>query len=352
MQLRCRGRRSASPNWFVKTDKDAQSRDHHGRSLGSLSYSIFAHLIVRLSLTVRSLDCCHAPSVLVTHELRISMENYSDTLAIEVEDLTVAYRDQPVLWDVDLGVPAGVLMAIVGPNGAGKTTLIKVILGLVRSAAGRVSIYGQSYSVQRRLVGYVPQRGSVDWDFPTSVLDVVMMGRYGALGWIRRAGSRERKLALEALEKVGMQDLAHRQISQLSGGQQQRVFLARALVQDAQIYFMDEPFQGVDATTERAIVELLQELRAAGKTLVVVHHDLQTVVDYFDWVTLLNVRRIASGPVKDVFTEKNLRLTYGGRIAFLSRSGDEFAETQIAPHVIEPEGVENGGTGIGERPIL
>ena len=280
------------------------------------------------------------------------MANHSDALAIEVEDLTVAYRDQPVLWDVDLNVPVGVLMAIVGPNGAGKTTLIKVILGLVRSAAGRVSIYGQSYSAQRRLVGYVPQRGSVDWDFPTSVLDVVMMGRYGALGWIRRPGSRERKLALEALEKVGMQDLAHRQISQLSGGQQQRVFLARALVQDAQIYFMDEPFQGVDATTERAIVELLQELRAAGKTLVVVHHDLQTVVDYFDWVTLLNVRRIASGPVKEVFTEKNLRLTYGGRIAFLSRSGDEPAETQIAPHVIEPEEVENGGTGIGERPIL
>ncbi|MDE0041007.1 MAG: metal ABC transporter ATP-binding protein [Candidatus Poribacteria bacterium] len=279
------------------------------------------------------------------------MKNYSGALAIEVEDLTVAYRDQPVLWDVDLSVPAGVLMAIVGPNGAGKTTLIKVILDLVRSAAGRVSIYGQSYSVQRRLVGYVPQRGSVDWDFPTSVLDVVMMGRYGALGWIRRPGSRERKLALEALEKVGMQELAHRQISQLSGGQQQRVFLARALVQDAQIYFMDEPFQGVDATTERAIVELLQELRAAGKTLVVVHHDLQTVEDYFDWVTLLNVRRIASGPVNEVFTEKNLRLTYGGRIAFLNRTEDEPAETLIVPHVIEQAEAENGHTGIGERPI-
>ncbi len=279
------------------------------------------------------------------------MPSYSGESAIEVEDLTVAYRDQPVLWDVDLNVPAGILMAIVGPNGAGKTTLIKVILGLVRAAAGRVSIYGQSYSVQRRLVGYVPQRGSVDWDFPTSVLDVVMMGRYGALGWIRRPGSRERKLALEALEKVGMQDLAHRQISQLSGGQQQRVFLARALVQDAQIYFMDEPFQGVDATTERAIVALLQELRAAGKTIVVVHHDLQTVVDYFDWVTLLNVRRVASGPVREVFTEKNLRLTYGGRIAFLNRGEDEPAETQTAPHIIAPGEVESDYTGVGERPI-
>ena len=280
------------------------------------------------------------------------MTNNSGALAIEVEDLTVAYRDQPVLWDVDLNVPAGVLMAIVGPNGAGKTTLIKAILGLVRSAAGRVSIYGQSYSAHRRLVGYVPQRGSVDWDFPTSVLDVVMMGRYGSLGWIRRPRSREQRLALEALEKVGMQDLAYRQINQLSGGQQQRVFLARALVQDAQIYFMDEPFQGVDATTERAIVSLLQELRAAGKTLVVVHHDLQTVVDYFDWVTLLNVRRIASGPVKDVFTEQNLRLTYGGRIAFLNRTEDEPAETQSAPSTTASGEIENGHTGLGERPIL
>ena len=279
------------------------------------------------------------------------MANYPDSLAIEVEDLTVAYQEKPVLWDVDLSVPTGVLMAIVGPNGAGKTTLIKVILGLVRSAAGRVSIYGQSYAVQRRLVGYVPQRGSVDWDFPTSVLDVVMMGRYGALGWIRRPRSKERALALEALEKVGMQDFAHRQISQLSGGQQQRVFLARALVQDAQIYFMDEPFQGVDATTERAIVSLLQELRRAGKTLVVVHHDLQTVTDYFDWVTLLNVRRIASGPVKEVFTEQNLRLAYGGRVAFLNRNRNELVNTQADPQVIEtdkglPE-VGNAHSGVG-----
>lgn len=241
--------------------------------------------------------------------------------AVEVTDLTVAYRDRPVLWDIDLDVPAGVLLAIVGPNGAGKTTLIKSILGLVPAAAGQVSIYGRPYGEQRRLVGYVPQRGSVDWDFPTDVLDLVMMGRYGALGWVRRPGRQERAHALEALDKVGMRPFADRQISQLSGGQQQRVFLARALIQDAQIYFMDEPFQGVDATTERAIVTLLQELRAAGKTVVVVHHDLQTVPEYFDWVTLLNVRRIASGPVDEVFTEENLRLAYGGRVAFLSRNG-------------------------------
>ena len=243
--------------------------------------------------------------------------------ALEVTDLTVAYADKPVLWDIDMDVPPGTLLAIVGPNGAGKTTLLKTVLGLLKPAAGQVLIYGKPYAKQRRLVGYVPQRGSVDWDFPTNALDVVMMGRYGDLGWIKRPGKKERTLALEALAKVGMSDYAQRQISQLSGGQQQRVFLARALVQDAQIYFMDEPFQGVDATTERAIVILLQDLRAAGKTVIVVHHDLQTVSEYFDWVTLLNVRRIASGPVQQVFTEENLRLTYGGRVAFLSRAASE-----------------------------
>lgn len=243
--------------------------------------------------------------------------NTSDPSAIEVTDLTVAYQEQPVLWDIDLEVPPGVLLAIVGPNGAGKTTLIKAILGLVRPAAGNVLIYDKPYEAQRRLVGYVPQRGTVDWDFPTNVLDVVMMGRYGALGWIRRPGKQDRQLAISALEKVGMETYADRQISQLSGGQQQRVFLARALVQDATVYLMDEPFQGVDATTERAIVTLLQELRENGKTVVVVHHDLQTVADYFDWVMLLNIKRIASGPVEETFTPENLRATYGGRVGFI-----------------------------------
>jgi manganese/zinc/iron transport system ATP- binding protein len=238
-------------------------------------------------------------------------------LAIEVMDLTVAYRDKPVLWDVDMSVPSGVLMAIVGPNGAGKTTLIKAILGLVDISAGRVLVSGKTYEEQRRRVAYVPQRGSVDWDFPTTVLDVVMMGRYGELGWLKRPGAREKQAATEALEKVAMSDYAHRQISQLSGGQQQRVFLARSLVQDADVFLMDEPFQGVDATTERAIVTLLQELRDSGATVVCVHHDLQTVTEYFDWVTLLNVRRIASGPTREIFTEENLRATYGGRMAWL-----------------------------------
>jgi manganese/zinc/iron transport system ATP- binding protein len=240
----------------------------------------------------------------------------SDAVAIEVNDLTVAYREQPVLWDVDLTVPAGVLMAVVGPNGAGKTTLIKSILGLLKPAAGQVLVHGRPYREQRRLVAYVPQRGSVDWDFPTSVLDVVQMGRYGALGWIRRTGRREREQALAALQQVDMVDFADRQISQLSGGQQQRVFLARALVQDARVYLMDEPFQGVDAKTERAIVTVLQSLRAQGSTVVVVHHALQTVREYFDWVTLLNVRKIAAGPVAEIFTEENLRVTYGGRVPF------------------------------------
>ncbi len=250
--------------------------------------------------------------------------------AIAVRDLTVAYNDRPVIWDLDLDVPAGVLMAIVGPNGAGKTTLIKAMLDLVRPAAGQVEILGQPYRKSRDRVGYVPQRGSVDWDFPTNVLDVVQMGRYGALGWIRRPGNRERELALEALDKVSMGEFADRQISQLSGGQQQRVFLARALVQNADVYLMDEPFQGVDATTERAIITLLKELRSEGKTVVCVHHDLQTVPDYFDWVALLNIRKIASGPVSEVYNETNLRLTYGGRVAFLSRDAAAPATAQAA----------------------
>jgi manganese/zinc/iron transport system ATP- binding protein len=237
--------------------------------------------------------------------------------AIEINDLTVAYRERPVLWDVDLEVRAGALTAIVGPNGAGKTTLIKAVLGLVPMAAGQIRVLGRPAAEARRSVAYVPQRGSVDWDFPTSVLDVVLMGTYGDLGWIRRPGSRERARAMEALEKVGMEAFADRQISQLSGGQQQRVFLGRALVQDASIYLMDEPFQGVDARTEAAIVDVLRELKRRGDTVVAVHHALQTVPEYFDDVAILNVRKIASGPVREVFTEENLRDAYGGRVPFL-----------------------------------
>lgn len=236
---------------------------------------------------------------------------------IDVTDLTVAYNEKPVLWDIDCMIEEGILMAIVGPNGAGKSTFIKAILGLVEPAAGSVRIYGKPYEEVRKRVGYVPQRGSVDWDFPTNAIDVVTMGRYGHLGWLRRPGRKDREIALEALDKVGMADFAGRQISRLSGGQQQRVFLARALVQEADLYLMDEPFVGVDATTERTIINLLQELRSRGKTLIVVHHDLQTLKEYFDWAMLLNVRRIVLGPVDEVISEENLKLAYGGRAAFL-----------------------------------
>ncbi|RMF54237.1 MAG: metal ABC transporter ATP-binding protein [Chloroflexota bacterium] len=237
--------------------------------------------------------------------------------ALEINDLTVAYNHKPVLWDVDLCVPSGVLMAIIGPNGAGKSTLIKAALGLIPRAAGDVRFFGLPLRQARSRIGYVPQRSSVDWDFPITALDAVMMGLYGKLGWLRRPNGRARQAALEALEQVGMAPFAERQIGQLSGGQQQRVFLARALVQDADLYFMDEPFAAVDAVTERAIVSLLHRLRDRGKTVIVVHHDLQTVTQYFNWVTLLNVEVIASGATQNVFTEENIRRTYGGRIGAL-----------------------------------
>lgn len=246
--------------------------------------------------------------------------SHEPNLALHVEDLTVSYSSKPVLWDIDLDVPPGVLAAIVGPNGAGKSTLIKTILGLIKAAAGHVYIYGKPYAKQRSIVGYVPQRSSVDWDFPTTAIDVVTMGLYGRLGWLKRPGRSEKELAEQALEQVGMQDFGERQISQLSGGQQQRVFLARALVQNADIYFMDEPMAGVDATTERAIINLLRTLRDQGKTVIVVHHDLSTVTSYFDWMLFLNVRTIAQGPVKTVYTRENLRAAYGDKVALLSQN--------------------------------
>jgi len=242
--------------------------------------------------------------------------------ALEIHDMTVAYHRKPVLWDIDLAVPEGKLIGIVGPNGAGKSTLIKAVLGLLPLASGKVEIYGQPYSTQRRLIGYVPQRESVDWDFPVTVGDVVLMGTYGRLGWIRRPGHAEREIADRCLAQVGMQGFSDRQIRQLSGGQQQRVFLARALAQQARIYFMDEPFAGVDAATEAAIIELLQNLRSENKTVFVVHHDLQTVRSYFDYVILLNMRLVACGPTETTFTAANLNETYGGRLTIL----DEAAE--------------------------
>lgn len=242
----------------------------------------------------------------------IGMDRKAQSYAVEVEDLTVAYDAKPVLWDIDLKIPKGELMAVVGPNGAGKTTLMKAMLGLLKPVSGAVRFIDGSDDVHtlKNRIGYVPQSGSVDWDFPATVLDVVLMGTYGKLGWIKRPRKAEMELARQTLKKVGMEEYTSRQISQLSGGQQQRVFLARALVQEAEVYFMDEPFKGVDAKTEKAIVLLLKELKEQGKTVVVVHHDIQTVTEYFDWVTLINLRVIASGPVVEVFHEENLKKTY------------------------------------------
>jgi len=247
----------------------------------------------------------------------VGRHEHSPDAPLSVHDLTVAYHRKPVLWNIDLDVPAGKLVAIVGPNGAGKSTLIKAALDLVPRISGEVNVFGRPYRKQRRLVGYVPQRESVDWDFPVSALDVVAMGRYGKIGWFRRVSREHRAAAMEALREVGLEDLAGRQISQLSGGQQQRVFLARALAQEASLYLMDEPFAAVDASTEQAIVGLLRRLRDAGRTAVVVHHDLETVPEYFDHVILINMRVVAHGPVADVFTRENLRQTYGGRLTLL-----------------------------------
>ncbi len=244
------------------------------------------------------------------------------SIALEIHDMTVAYHRRPVLWDIDMQIPEGKLVGIVGPNGAGKTTLIKAALGLVPLASGKVEIYGKSYQQQRHLVGYVPQRESVDWDFPVTVRDVVLMGTYGHLGWFKRPGKKQYEIADRCLQQVGISQLSNRQIRQLSGGQQQRVFLARALAQNAQLYFLDEPFAGVDAATEVAIFELLQTLRSTNKTVLVVHHDLQTVRDYFDYVILLNMRLVAYGPTETTFTNENLQKTYGGRLTIL----DEAAE--------------------------
>jgi manganese/zinc/iron transport system ATP- binding protein len=244
---------------------------------------------------------------------------------LSIHDMTVAYHRRPVIWDVDYIAPAGKLVAIVGPNGAGKSTLIKAALDLIPKVSGEVRVFGRPYRVQRSRVAYVPQRSSVDWDFPVSALDVVAMGLYRQIGWCRPVTRRWRDKARVALDRVGMAEFASRQISQLSGGQQQRVFLARALAQEADLYLMDEPFAGVDAATERAIVELLRALREAGRTALVVHHDLQTVPEYFDDVLLLNMRLVAAGPVSSVFTNDNLRATYGGKLSLLDQVGTRMA---------------------------
>lgn len=245
---------------------------------------------------------------------------------LEIHDLTVAYHKKPVLWGIDLVVPKGKLVGIVGPNGAGKSTLIKAIMGLLPASSGWIKIFGEPYTKNLKKVGYVPQRESVDWDFPVNVMDVVLMGRYGHLGLLKRPGKRDHEIARECLEKVKMLPFANRQIANLSGGQQQRVFLARALAQESDLYLMDEPFAGVDAATESAIVTLLQELKSRGKTLLVVHHDLPTARSYFDTLLLLNMRVVAFGPTEEVFTQELLQKTYGGRLTILSEVADAVAQ--------------------------
>lgn len=250
-------------------------------------------------------------------------------LPLEVRDLNVAYQGKVVVWDADFDAPAGRLVAIVGPNGAGKSTLLKAALDLIPRASGSVLFFGRPYREARHRVAYVPQRESVDWDFPVSALDVVAMGLYRRIGWCLPVRRAEREQARAALAQVGLADVAARQISQLSGGQQQRVFLARALAQDADLYLMDEPFASVDAATERAIVDVLRDLRARGRTCVCVHHDLPTVPEYFDHVALLNMRLVVQGPVGEVFTPENLRKTYGARLTLLEEAAQAVERARV-----------------------
>lgn len=230
--------------------------------------------------------------------------------ACRTRNLSVAYRADPVLRAVDLEVPSGAVMGVVGPNGAGKSTLIKAALGLVRPLTGSVEFFGRPLPEVRQRVGYMPQSTTVDWDFPTTVLDVVTMGTYGSLGWWRRPGAAQRAQALLALEQVGIADLARRQIGELSGGQRQRTFLARSLAQAPDLYVMDEPFQGIDARSQRAITEVLHTLRDAGKTVLIVHHDLAGVREICDHVALLNTSLVAAGPIEETFTTANIARAY------------------------------------------
>jgi manganese/zinc/iron transport system ATP- binding protein len=237
--------------------------------------------------------------------------------AVQAYQLSVNYDKTPVLWDISLSIPPGKLVGVIGPNGAGKSTLIKALLGLVKSISGKVEFFGKPLQEFRRQIAYVPQRESVDWDFPITVRDLVLMGRYGRLGLFHRPRQADYAAADHYIEKVGMSSYARRQISQLSGGQQQRVFLARALLQEAEIYFLDEPFSGIDLATEALIMQQLRELKEQGKTVFVVHHDLNTVESYFDWGILLNLKLVASGSLKRVFNAENLNATYGKSYALL-----------------------------------
>lgn len=249
--------------------------------------------------------------------------------ALEIHDLTVAFDRKPVLWNIDLTLPQGKLIGIIGPNGAGKSTLIKSVMGLLPLSSGYIKLFDQDLATVRNKVSYVPQRNSVDWDFPVSVLDVVLMGRYAGLGLFKNIRQADKEMAMDCLRKVGMENFANRQISQLSGGQQQRTFLARSLAQQADVYFMDEPFAGVDAATEKTIIQLLQSMTQQGKTIIVVHHDLHAVTSYFDWLIMLNTRLVAHGATAEIFNRENLQHTYGGKLTLLSDVGELFKREEL-----------------------
>jgi manganese/zinc/iron transport system ATP- binding protein len=258
----------------------------------------------------------HKPAIeLAALDGKIPVHQVDPQCPLEIRGLTVSYGEKPAIFSVDAQIAAQSMTAIVGPNGAGKSTMLKAVLGIVPILSGKVTVFGEPLRKSRSRVAYVPQRASVDWDFPTRVIDVVMMGMFRRLGLLRPVRSTHRQAALACLERVGMEEFAGRQIGQLSGGQQQRVFLARALAQDVDLYLLDEPFAGVDAATEKAIIDVLKALRAEQRSVVCVHHDLATVPDYFDNVLLINIRKVADGPVATTFTAANLQATYGGRLA-------------------------------------
>lgn len=258
---------------------------------------------------------------------------HPETSPLSIHSLTVSYDDKPVLWDIEYDCPDGALVAICGPNGAGKTTLMKSILGLMPTLRGSVRFWGKHLNQVRDKIAYVPQRESVDWEFPVSVLDVVCMGLYSKVGLFRKIGKNEKSLAIEALKLVGLEDFYDRQISQLSGGQQQRTFLARAIAQNAVLYLMDEPFAGVDAASERKIVEILKDLKKKGSTILVVHHDLTTVPEYFDHVIMINNRLVGYGTIEEAFSQENLRKTYGGKLTILEDVANAIAKRKKADGV-------------------
>jgi len=248
--------------------------------------------------------------------------------ALSTRHLTVCYEKKPALWEVDLDIPTGTLAGVVGPNGAGKSTFLKAILKLIPSTSGKVEFFGNNYRQSRHRIAYVPQRESIDWDYPINAREVVAMGLYRNIGLGRWVGKKHRVAAEEALDRVGMLDLAQSQIGELSGGQQQRVFLARALIQKADLYLMDEPFAGIDAKTEKIILELMQKLRSDGATILCVHHDLPPVADYFDHLSLLNLRIVASGKIDEVFTEDHLHKCYGGQLSLLTKLTNSLARLE------------------------